>query len=301
MADGTNRRAFLGAGVSLAAAGLLTGRTEAQTARAKVVVVTCPKAISESDEADAVAVRAMMDAGMKSLTGADTPDAAWASVVKADDKVALVDAGTWLLNVPAVYAEVARGIQSAKPAKLTLAVCKYTAANGEYMGRLKAALGAAAVSADLLDSTLYALPCRFGDAFTLMATLPTVKSHPISAVSGAVKHYATLTAGKIADYHPNGMENAGKVLADEFGKHRHLTIIDGLRWGNGRKGPSTYRKCLVFSTDPVAADAVALKLFLETDKPQTDVPPQRHIERAQTEFKAGVADLARIDIVDLKV
>ena len=120
-------------------------------------------------------------------------------------------------------------------------------------------------------------------------------------MSGAVKHYATLTAGKIADYHPNGMENAGRVLADEFGKHRHLTIIDGLRWGNGRKGPSTYRRCLVFSTDPVAADAVALKLFLETDKPQTNVPPQRHIERAETEFKAGIADLARIDIVDLKV
>ncbi|MBI5834836.1 MAG: DUF362 domain-containing protein [Armatimonadetes bacterium] len=301
MAHQTDRRSFLGTGAALAAAGLLAGRGQAQAARSKVIVVTCPTAITETDQADAAAVKTMIDKGITALAGTDQVDAAWAALVKTDDKVALVDAGTWLMNVPAVFAEVARGIQSAKPAKLALAICKMTNNNAEYMGKLKAALEAAKVSADLIDPGLYALPCKFGDAFTLMATLPTVKAHPISGVSGAVKHYATLTAGKVSEYHANGMETAGKVLADEFGKHRHLTIIDGLRWGNGRKGPSFYRKCLLFSTDPVAADAVALKLFLENQQALNNIPPERHIQRAETEYKAGIADLARIDIVDLKV
>jgi len=302
MAMHTDRRGFVGTGAALAAAGLLARRAEAQAARSKVIVVTCPTAITEADVADSAAVKAMIDKGICALAGRDKVDEAWSALVKTDDKVALVDAGTWLMNVPAVFAEIARGIQSAKPAKLALAVCKMTNNNGDYMGKLKEALTAAGVSPDLIDPSLYALPCKFGgDAFTLMATLPTVKAHPIAGVSGAVKHYATLTAGRIAEYHPNGMESAGKVLAEEFGKHRHLTVIDGLRWGNGRRGPSFYRKCLLFSTDPVAADAVALKLFLENGQPLNNIPPERHIQLAETTYKAGIADLARIDIVDLKV
>jgi len=303
MADQTSRREFLGAGAALAAAGLLSGKGEAQPARAKVYVVTCASAITqEGDKADATAVQAMLDKGICALAGKTKADEAWQALVKPDDKVALVDAGTWLFNVPEVFAAVAKGIQSAKPAKLALAICKRTLDNAAYAGKLRAALDAAGVPQALIDTSLYVIPCKFGgDAFTLMATLPTMKAHPVAGVSGAVKHYATLTAGKVAALHPNGMEAAGKVLAEEFSKHRHLTILDGLRWGNARLGPTHYRKCLLLGTDPVAVDAVALKLYLEHCKTLNNIPPERHIQRAETEYKVGIADLARIDVVDLKV
>ncbi|MCC7491248.1 MAG: DUF362 domain-containing protein [Fimbriimonadaceae bacterium] len=301
MAEPTDRRTFVGASAALAA-GLLTRRASAQAPRAKVVVVRCPRAIDEQDSADAGAVQAMLERGVTALAGASTAAAAWPALVRSTDRVALVDAGTWLYNVPAVYAAVAAGLLAAKPARLSLAVCRLTNNNAAYMALLRAALEARQVPLELLDTGLYTLPCKFGDAgFTLLAAVPTLKAHPIAGVSGAVKHYATLTAGRIADYHPNGMETCGEVLAKEFGGHRHLTIIDGLRWGNARKGPSFYRKVLLLSTDPVAADAVALKLFLENGAPLNNIPPERHIQLADTKYQAGCADLDRIEVVTHEV
>lgn len=281
---------------------MLAPVVRAQEARTKVVVVTCPQVINEQDVADAGAVRAMLEHGITALAGKEQVEDGWRALVRPEDKVALVDSGTWLLNVPAVPVEIARGLALAKPARLTLTSCALAAGNAAYISALKAGLERVGLPAETLDSRIYSIPGKFHqEDFTLIAMAPTLKSHSIAGVSGVVKHYATMSKTHVREYHANAMETAGKVLGEEFSRHRHLTIVDALRWGDNRKGPQYYRKCLIFGTDPVATDVIALQLFLENCKTHGSIPPDRHRLLADTRYHAGISDPNRIEVVKVAV
>jgi hypothetical protein len=128
---------------------------------------------------------------------------------------------------------------------------------------------------------------------------PTLKSHTIAGVSGVVKHYATLSKRPVREFHANGMETAGEVLGTEYNQHRHLVIVDALRFGKTTQGPQYTQGSLLFGTDPVATDVVALEVFLRHCTTENDIPPERHRNLADTRYKAGIADRGRIDVVDL--
>jgi hypothetical protein len=130
---------------------------------------------------------------------------------------------------------------------------------------------------------------------------------PRCGVAGVIKHFATLAKRGPAAYHPDGMVTAGSVIEEDFaGKHR-LVIVDALRFAvtqRPHRPPEAlhYQKSLLLSTDPVAADAVALDLFLKAGcKPFGDVPPRLHLEAADRDYHAGVSDLAKIEVRQIKV
>jgi hypothetical protein len=159
-----------------------------------------------------------------------------------------------------------------------------------------------------MDRQLYRMPARFAvDPFDGLVVVCTLKPHYLCGVSGVVKHFATLSKKGPKVYHPDGMVTAGSVLVTDFKEHRKLVVVDALRFaktGDPHRPAKDYvfPKSLVLSTDPVAADAVALDMFLKAGcKPFGEIPPRLHIEAADKDYHAGVSDLSKIEVRRINV
>jgi hypothetical protein len=149
-----------------------------------------------------------------------------------------------------------------------------------------------------------------------LVTTPTVKHHEIAGISGTLKHYACFSRKGPWDYHGDtptqvagfdgkvggGMGACGWVPANDFRDVRKFHVVDMIRVGTTSRGFTcfpegwTYTNALVFSTDPVAADRVAFDLYLKVGQGAGRIDPFHHVERADTEYHAGVSDLKRLDI-----
>ncbi|MCW3094714.1 MAG: hypothetical protein JWL77_332 [Chthonomonadaceae bacterium] len=302
MAD-LNRRAFVrgAAAAGLIAAGLPT-ELQAAERKTRVVVVTCPDVIDKDKPVVAGAVRRMMEAGITRLAGTSDVSNAWKTFIKPSDHVALADAGTWLMNVPEVLVEVMRGITLASPSAAKLTYCALDESHLDFMGKLREGLKAASIPQEVLDGSIYTIRSKYHEqAFTNLVMTPTLKSHTIAGVSGIIKHFATMSKGGPAPHHANAMETAGSVIVPEFGHMKQLYIVDALRFGETTRGPQYYQKSLIFGTDPVATDMIALEVFLKSCKTHGELPPDHHRMLADTRYKAGISDRSKIEVVDMKV
>ena len=136
-----------------------------------------------------------------------------------------------------------------------------------------------------------------------LVTTPTVKHHDIAGVSGTLKLYASFSQSGPWNYHGElpthvgsydgaiggGMGACGWVPANDFKAVRKLHVVDMIRVGTSSRGWTCfpdgwiYTKTLVFSTDPVAADRVAIDLYLKVGKAPGRLDPLYHVTRADTE------------------
>lgn len=280
--------------------GLLAAESEK---KARVVVVTCADVIDRGKPLNAGALRKMMERGITALSGKRSVAEAWKTFIKPSDEVALVDAGTWLYNVPEVLVEIMRGITMASPKSAKLTYCALDDGNREWVEKLRSGLKAAGIPESVMDNSVYTVRSNsfHRSKFTSVVMAPTLKSSNIAGVAGVVKHYATMAKGGPAPHHPNAMETAGSVIVPEFGHMSHLIIVDALRFGELRRGPQFYQKSLVFGTDPVATDVIALDLYLRNCRTYGDLPPERHRILADTRYKAGVSDRKRIEVREITV
>lgn len=275
--------------------------------KSKVVVVTSDAVIREGQAANASVVEKMLERGICELAGKSNPVEAWKNFLKPTDVVGIADAGKHLENVPEVVAAVLKGIASAGVASMKLGYFDYGDRRA-WLGEVSKGLKPAGISEDVFQGGIYKIPARFAvEPYTVVMQIPTVKPNIMSGVAGVIKHFATMAKRGPAVYHPDGMVTAGSVINDDFaGKHR-LVIVDALKFAvtqRPHRPPDAlhYQKSLILSTDAVAADAVALDLFLKAGcKPFGDVPPRWHIEAADKVYHAGVSDLARIEVRQVRV
>jgi hypothetical protein len=273
-----------------------------QKGKTRVVVVSCDDVLGKDRPLNPGALRKMMERGITALSGKRDVGDAWKTFIKPSDEVALADAGTWLFNVPEVVVETMRGITLASPKSTKLTYCAFNERNKDWLGQVRSGLKAASISESLMDGSIYTVTTnRYGNRFTSLVMTPTLKSHTIAGVSGVVKHYSTMAKGGPAAHHPNAMETAGSVIVPEFGQMKHLIIVDALRFGETTKGPQYYQKSLIFGTDPVAVDVIALDVYLRNCKTHGELPPERHRILADTRYKAGISDRKRIDVREIKV
>jgi hypothetical protein len=300
-----SRRRLLGSAVAAAGAigcGAWAAEAGRKTGRAKVVVVTCPDVIDKDKPLNAPALRRMMDAGITALAGKRDVKEAWKSFIRPGDNVALADSGTWLNNVPEVVVETMRGITMASPKAVTLTYCALDEMKPEFLSQLRDGLKRQGISPGLMDGSVYTIKSNYHKRnYTSLVMTPTVKRHSIAGVGGVVKHYSTMSKDGPAPHHPNAMETAGSVIVPEFGHMSHLVIVDALRFGDLTKGPMFWQKSLIFGTDPVATDVIALEVYLRNCKPYENLPPERHRILADTRYHAGISDRARIDVTDIRV
>jgi hypothetical protein len=147
---------------------------------------------------------------------------------------------------------------------------------------------------------------------TVLINVRPLRTHYIAGISGCMKNYVTFTEN-IPDYHPNNCANLALLfsLPQVKGKTK-LHVLSVLTPQFHAKGPHHFDRRYVWNyngllvgTDPVAVDAIGLKLVtakrLEVFGPRDYriMPVPRSIETADVVHKLGTSDPNKIDLVKL--
>jgi Domain of unknown function (DUF362) len=143
---------------------------------------------------------------------------------------------------------------------------------------------------------------------TVLINARPMRAHHWSGVGGLLKNYIMFTPNP-SDYHPDSCVDLGALwnLPAVKGKTR-LNVLVMLTPQFHCLGPHHFDreftwqyKGLLVGTDPVALDAVGLKiieikrrLYFQEDSPMR--PPAKHIRAAEEKHGVGVADLDRIEL-----
>ncbi len=229
-------RGTVGAAIGVSAARSAAGATTRAARSARVVLVRDEKALDARHKVDtAILARMLGDLTMR-VTGKATPADAWRSLVKPQDVVGLVSSSHLNPTHP------------------------------ELVDAVRAAVVAAGVPADrvrLAQGGPEAVqPC------TVLVALPGLKAHWLTGIGTVLKNYI-MFSGAPSNYHDANNAKLGEIwkLPIVAGKTR-LVVVDALR-PLCDKGPQPdprymwdYRG-LVGGTDPVAVEAVCLKIITE--------------------------------------
>ena len=280
------RRDFLrqtGAAAIVATAGIPLVAGQESPARARVILIRHRDVIGKEGTIDKGILDTMLDEAMVRLFDVSSPGEAWAQVVKPADVVGL-KTNVW------------RNLRT--PLELEQA--------------MKARMVAAGVREENIsidDRGVLSNPL-FQNATALINARP-MRAHHWSGVGGCLKNYIMFTPSP-PDYHPDSCIDLGALwnLPQVKGKTR-LNVLVMLTPQFHCLAPHHFDreytwpyKGLLVGTDPVALDAVGLKileaqrrLYFKEDSPMR--PPVRHIAAAEKKHGVGIADLKRIDIIKL--
>jgi hypothetical protein len=150
----------------------------------------------------------------------------------------------------------------------------------------------------------------FQRATSLINVRP-LRTHYLAGMSGCLKNYIMFAESQPA-YHPNSCADLGALfkLPMVKGKTR-LNILCALTPQFHGRGPHHFSrryvwsyKGLFVSQDPVAVDAVALKLIMAKrsqvlGKARALPPVPKHIEVADVKHGIGTSDLNKIELIKL--
>jgi hypothetical protein len=272
--------AAVGSSVTLPKLEAAEGRESQSTSR--VVLIRDQNVVSGEGAIDDDRIQDMMDQAMTALFGMDSPEACWRSIIKADDIVG-IKTNVWT-NLPtpsAVEGSIRRGVMSA-------GVPEENIDSGDR---------------DVLRREV------FRNATALINSRP-MRTHSWSGVGSLIKNY--ITFDRPQDYHDDACADLAKLweLPMVKGKTR-LNILVMLTPQFHNIGPHHFDPMytwpyqgLILSVDPVAADAVGLRIIqakrreaFGEDRPLQ--PTAHHIELAETVHNLGVANMDRIDLVRL--
>lgn len=289
MADkNLTRREFLKTGTMAIAAGtLLTslpnelfGQTESKT---RVVLIRDKDVLGKDGNIKSEMVHQMLDEAVKTLFGTEDAPTAWKKIIKPSDIVG-IKTNVW----------------------------KYLRTPIELEEAIKKNVMQAGVSEDNIsidDRGVLDDPV-FKKATALINARP-MRTHYWSGVGSLLKNYIMFVETP-SDYHPDSCADLAAIwkLPIVKGKTK-LNILVMLTPQFHSVGPHGYSKeyvwdykGLIVGVDPVACDAVGLKIiqakrtsYFKEDKPLN--PPAKHIELADTRHKLGTADLNKIELIKL--
>lgn len=318
MAGKMDRRQFLGASVAAGVGAMALRQVPALGAEAgaKSVVV---KAVRDDATADkkpnAAVVKEMVHAAVCKLAGKTKPEDAWKQFVKPDDVVAVkINClfGLGAATHPEVTAAVVEGIQMAGvPADKIIVWDRedkhleksgYTVQRGDGVKFI-------GVNGDWEDQPAESLTCKgrlakiLTQQCTALINVPILKTHAIAGMTQALKnHYGSFH--NPGDAHGNACDPfiAEVNALDPIRKKTRLIVADALLpvadGGPHARPEWTWEyKAVMASVDPVAIDAVGLKILNE-QRAKLNKPPIKVKCIATAAGKGlGVADLARIEVV----
>jgi hypothetical protein len=279
------RRDFLrgAAGTAVAAAlgPAILEEARAQTT-AKVVLVRNAKVLAQPEKTQEI-LQSMLDEGVKTLLGTDSPLDAWRKLIKSSDVVGVKSNDWGRLPTP-------------KPLEAAIK-------------RRLLDVGVAEGNMSIADRGVLENPI-FQKATALVNVRP-LRTHHWAGIGSCLKNYIQFVPDR-PSYHPDACAALGSIWALPIvkGKTRLniLSVLTPQFYGRGANFFDTryvwpYRG-LIVGTDPVAVDTVGAHLlrvkrvaFFGEDR-AVDVPPS-HIVVADKKYHLGVSDLNRIRVVKL--
>lgn len=264
-------------GVTLGATGIgmpqpkTVSAAEAETA-SKVVVVRNEKVLGLDNKVDAGILKTMLEDTVIRVTGQKTAKEAWLSLFKPTDKIGLV-------STPALVKTHEELIQAVTAALVDAGVPKenITMAQGG--------------------------PAKI-EACTALINMPGLKAHWLTGIGTVLKNYI-MFSGHPRDYHDANNAKLGEIwdLPIVKGKTK-LNLVDAIR-PLCDKGPQVDPKYLwnynglIAGVDPVAVEAVCLKIISEKRKAVRNeplTPPPLCVEAADKTYRLGVSDMAKIKV-----
>jgi hypothetical protein len=280
------RRDFLKVASAAPLAGAVVpalARPASPEAKVRVVLVRDARAMDASGARDAGIIQAMLDDGVRALTGEEDILKAWKTLIRPDDTVGL-KTNVW----------------------------RYIPTTAEVEQAIKRRVMEAGVPEDRIgidDRGVLRHPV-FQRATALINARP-MRTHDWSGVGSLIKNYIMFTPQPSA-WHGDTCADLAKIwdLPIVKGKTR-LNVLVMLTPLFHSIGPHDYAKAytweykgLILSRDPVAADATGLRIIqakrrehFGNDGALPKTP--HHIQLAETRHHLGVSDPARIDLVKL--
>jgi hypothetical protein len=276
------RRKFIGevAGTAVTA-GLGLGLADAAAAnKSRVVLVRDENVLDTSGQADGKVIKRMLDSALSELTGHQESSQGWRSLIgSAKHPGVKTNAWSHLPTPPEVEQAIVSGLRSAG-----------------IKGEIPLTDRSAIELLSSCDALVNARPLR---------------THHWAGIGGCLKN-CIMFVKEPWQYHPDNCVDLGKLytlpqLAGKVKLHI-LAVLTPLFFG---KGPHHFKreyvwpyKGLIVSRDPVAADAVGVRLleakrreFFGKETPLAHLA--HHVEQADKKWGVGTATQAGIDLVKL--
>lgn len=240
----------------------------------KVVIVRDEKALGEGNKVDISVLQTMLNETITRLTGIQDNKGAWLSLFKSTDKIGVV-------NTPHL-----------------------NPTHPEVIDAVKSALVEAGIPSENI------LMAQGGpdkaEACTALIALPALKAHWLTGIGTVLKNYI-MFSGRPRDYHNEDSAKLGEIwnLPAVKGKTK-LVLVDALR-PLCDKGPQPDPRYLwnynglIAGSDPVAVEAVCLKIITEKrkglrDEPWPLSPPPLCLEAAEKTYNLGTSDMEKITL-----
>lgn len=239
-----------------------------------VTVVRDKNAMDASNNVSAAVLKTMLDQTLIQHTGKATPKEAWLSLIKPDDIVGLVP--TPHLNP--THAEVVDAVKSS------------LIAAGIPQNKILEAQGG---------------PDK-PEACTALIGLPGLKAHWLTGIGTVMKLYI-MYSGNPRNYHNENSAKLGEIWNLPFVKDKtKLVLVDALHplCDKGPQVDPRYKWAyngLIAGTDPVAVEAVCLRIIQEKRKkmrgePWPLSPPPICVEAADKTYGLGISNWDSIKI-----
>lgn len=251
--------------------------------KVKTVLIRDENAIDQQGRINQEIVQKMLDQGVRSLLGEESPVQAWKKLIKPTDIVG-IKSNIWSY-LPT-------------PKELEDAILKRVLEIGIPKGKISID------DRDVLDNRVFL-------SSTALINVRPLRTHYWSGIGGCIKNYIMFVSTPWL-YHPDACAALASIWNKPLVKGKtRLNILSLIRtqfYGRGphyfdRRFVSDY-KGLLIGKDPVALDAIGARLlqlqriaYFGEDRPLDTTP--KHIFVADQKYKLGVSDLRRIEVVKL--
>ncbi|MFC2165860.1 DUF362 domain-containing protein [Acidobacteriota bacterium] len=268
-------RGTLGAtlGVSLMGTKFVTPGTK-PAGSSLVTLVRDKNAMDGSNTINPDVLKAMLDQTVIKCTGQNTAKEAWSSLFKPEDTVGLVP--TPHLNP--THSEV---VDAVKSSLIAAGIPKEKIVNAQGGPNLP-------------------------KSCTALITMPGLKAHWLTGIGTVLKNYI-MYSGNPRKYHDANSAKLGEIWNLPFVKGKtRLVLVDALHplCDKGPQSDPRYKWAyngLIAGTDPVAVDAVCLRIIMEKRKamrgePWPLSPPPICVESADKVYGLGTSDWSKIKV-----
>ncbi len=283
------RRDFLKTGASgaavfalgLPAAERVLAETGIPPERTRAVLVRDPSATRPDGTVEAEVVTRMLDEAVAALADAETPETAWRAFLSPEDVLG-IKTNVWSsLPTPRPLEEAIRG------RAIEVGIREENISAGDRR---------------VLDDPVFLRS-------TALVNIRPIRTHHWSGIGGCIKNYVMFVR-EPWKWHDDSCADLAGIWKEPIcaGKTR-LNVLVALTPLFHGIGPHHFDPAhvwayngLLVGTDPVALDALGVKLLEEKRRTFFEKPPRggtsaKHVRLAETRWGLGVADIERIDII----